>query len=117
MTSAVVSAMPSATYTLIRQAILAEQQITCVYRGRHRELCPHILGHTEGEEKLLAFQFAGESSTHLPPGGEWRCLSVRDMRSVTCRAGPWHAGSGHRREQTCVEQVDIDVNIHVRHAR
>ena len=109
--------MPSETYRRIRMAILAEQQITCTYRGRYRELCPHILGHTGGKEKLLAFQFAGESSTHLPPGGEWRCLSVRDMHSLKSRAGPWYAGTGHRREQTCVEQVDIDINIHVRHAR
>jgi hypothetical protein len=106
--------MASETYRLIRNAILAEQQITCVYAGHHRELCPHILGHSDGEEKLLAFQFGGGSSTHLPPGGEWRCLSVADMRDVRTRGGPWHAGSSHRREQSCVEEVDIDVNIHVR---
>jgi hypothetical protein len=39
--------MPSRTYTLFRNAILAEQQMTCIYEGRYRELCPHIIGHPE----------------------------------------------------------------------
>ncbi|MGX1322943.1 hypothetical protein AB7M17_006396 [Bradyrhizobium sp. USDA 377] len=47
--------MPSRTYTLFRQAILAEQQVTCVYEGRYRELCPHIIGTSKnGEEAVLA---------------------------------------------------------------
>lgn len=108
--------MASATYRLIRKAILAEHQITCIYGDHYRELCPHILGYSDGEEKLLAFQFGGESSTHLPPGGEWRCLSVGDMRDVHAREGPWHAGRSHRKQQSCVEEVDVDVNVHVRGA-
>jgi len=109
--------MASPTYGTIRQAILAERQITCHYNGHHRELCPHILGHANGEEKLLAFQFGGESSKPLPRGGEWRCLVVANMRDVEERAGPWHAGSSHRKEQSCVVEVDLDINIHVRRLR
>jgi hypothetical protein len=52
--------MPSATYTLFRNAILAEQQVVCLYDGRSRELCPHIIGtNKSGEEVVLAWQFAG----------------------------------------------------------
>ena len=109
--------MASPAYTLIRQAILAERQITCRYNGHYRELCPHILGHTNGREKLLAFQFGGASSKPLPPGGEWRCLLVAEMRNVAARDGAWHAGGSHRREQSCVCEVDLDINIHVRHLR
>jgi hypothetical protein len=36
--------MRSATYHLFRNAILAEKQVVCSYEGRHRELCPHIIG-------------------------------------------------------------------------
>ena len=47
--------MPSPTYTLFRNAILAEQQVICTYEGRHRELCPHILGlNKRSEEVVLA---------------------------------------------------------------
>jgi hypothetical protein len=109
--------MPSANYRLIRSAILAEQQVTCTYGGHYRELCPHILGHTREEEKLLAFQFGGESSRPLPPGGQWKCLSVAAMRDVKARSGPWHAGGSHRREQTCVADIDLDINVDVRRLR
>jgi hypothetical protein len=66
--------MPSATYTLFRNAILGEQQVICRYDGRVRELCPHIIGtNKRGEEVVLAWQFAGESSGPLP---QWRCLKL-----------------------------------------
>jgi hypothetical protein len=45
--------MPSETYLLFREAILGESQVTCVYRGHDRELCPVIIGHTRGEETVL----------------------------------------------------------------
>src|SRR5205807_10323813 len=66
--------MPSATYTLFRNAIRAEQQVVCSYGGRTREMCPHIIGtNKNGEEVVLAWQFAGDSSGKLP---QWRCLRL-----------------------------------------
>lgn len=109
--------MPSATYLLFRQAILSESPVACVYKGRPRALCPHILGHKDGEEKVLAFQFAGETSSELPPNGEWRCLTLADVRFARMQNGPWHSGPYHRRSQSCVEEVDLDINVHVRKAR
>ena len=44
--------MPSTTYILFRNAILAEQQVTCIYDGRPRELCPHIIGTNKTARKL-----------------------------------------------------------------
>ncbi|SCB35235.1 hypothetical protein GA0061099_1005292 [Bradyrhizobium yuanmingense] len=53
----------------IRNAILADQQVTCVYEGRRRELCPHIIGTDKsGDEAVLAWQFAGESSRRCRNG-------------------------------------------------
>ena len=107
--------MPSPTYTLFRNAILAEQQVICTYEGRHRELCPHILGlNKRSEEVVLAWQFAGQSSGKLP---QWRCLRLADVRNANPRSGPWHAGGTHRTEQTCVNSIDLDINIHVRKLR
>jgi hypothetical protein len=55
--------MPSPTYILFRKAILAEQQVTCTYDGRSRELCPHIVGtNKDGEEAVLAWQRVGRNS-------------------------------------------------------
>lgn len=86
------------------------KQVLCVYGGFRRELCPAVLGHSRGEEKALTFQFGGESSSGLPPGGEWRCLWLNKVSNVTLRDGPWFAGSSHTWPQDCVEDVDLDVN-------
>ncbi|HJU32708.1 MAG TPA: hypothetical protein VJ740_14685 [Hyphomicrobiaceae bacterium] len=32
-------------------------------------------------------------------------------------SGPWHAGSPHRTVQRCVEDIDLDINVHVRKLR
>jgi len=77
--------MPSATYALFRNAILAEQQVVCRYDGRLRELCPHIIGvNKRGEEVVLAWQFAGQSSGPLP---QWRCLRLANVRDACARKG------------------------------
>ena len=49
--------MPSAVYALFRSAILGDQQVVCLYDGRIRELCPHIIGtNKRGEEVVFAWQ-------------------------------------------------------------
>lgn len=106
--------MPSATYELIREAILNERQITCHYENCYRELCPHTIGHSDGEEKLLAWQFGGQTRSVLPRGGMWRCLHLSRVSDVTARDGPWHTGASHRTTQTCVTRIDLDINVHVR---
>ena len=107
--------MPSATYILFRNAILGEQHVLCSYEGRHRELCPHIIGTgKEGKEVVLAWQFAGESSGTLP---QWRCLKLANVRDARARDGRWHEGGSHRTEQTCVRDIDLDINIDVRKLR
>jgi hypothetical protein len=107
--------MPSATYALFRNAILSEKQVVCSYDGRHRELCPHIIGtNKSGEDVVLAWQFAGESSGRLP---QWRCLRLINVRNARARDGRWHEGGSHRTAQTCVSKIDLDINIHVRKLR
>ena len=85
--------MPTATYTVFRNAILCAQQVVCLYDGRRRELCPHIIGiNKRGEEVVLAWQFAGESSGPLP---QWRCLKLASVREARVRTGGWHEGGSH----------------------
>jgi hypothetical protein len=107
--------MPSATYALFRDAILAEQQVMCTYHGSDRELCPHIIGtNKDGEEVVLAWQFAGTSSGKLP---QWRCLKLAKVQAAHLRGGRWHEGSSHKTAQKCVTEIDLDINIHVRRLR
>jgi predicted DNA-binding transcriptional regulator YafY len=104
------SPVPSPTYDLIEQAMTSRKQVLCTYDGYPRELCPVILGHTNGEEVVLAYQFAGQSNSGLPPEGQWKCLRLSKVSNVQLRDGPWHAGFSHIRRQPCVQVVDLDVN-------
>jgi hypothetical protein len=104
------SSVPSLTYALFDQAMTSRKQVLCTYDGYARELCPIILGHTNGQEVALTFQFAGGSKSGLPPAGQWKCFWLSKVGNVRLRDGPWHAGSSHIRPQACVQAVDRDVN-------
>ena len=102
--------MPSATYRLIAKAMAERKQVLCVYGGFARAICPMVLGHTKGEERTLAYQFAGDSSGGLADGGQWKCLDLSKMSDIQLQSGAWHTGTSHKRPQVCVEFVDLDVN-------
>jgi len=102
--------MPSANYRLFEQAMRMRKQIVCVYDGYPRELCPIILGHSQEHEKVLTYQFGGQSKSGLPPQGQWRCLFLSKVSNVQLREGPWISGASHTQPQGCVEIVDLDVN-------
>jgi len=101
------------TFGIFHRAILDRKQVTFTYQELYREVCPYILGHTKEAEKLLGFQFGGESGRGLPPGGEWRCFSLAGISDIKTRGGRWHGESEHRRTQHCVEVVYVDVNTAV----
>jgi hypothetical protein len=100
----------SATYDLFLRAVRERKQVVCVYQGKPRILCPVILGHSKGAEKVLAFQIGGAASKPLPLGGAWKCMRVAEARGATLQDGKWAEGIEHGTAQTCVETVDYDVN-------
>jgi len=99
----------SDAYSIVRQAILDKEQIVATYRGHRREMCPHVIGTKEGRLQALFFQFAGSSSSGLPPGGAWRCIPIEGLSDVVSQAGAWHSGGDHTQPQTCVDLVDVEV--------
>ena len=104
--------MASATYNTVRAAIAAKRQVVANFGGHLREMCPHCIGlGKNGEEQALFFQFGGGSSSGLPPGGEWRCIPLSGLSNVQARDGPWHSGDSHKKPQTCVKDVDLEVAI------
>jgi hypothetical protein len=102
--------VPSETYRLFERAMIERKQIICVYKGGRREVCPIILGHSQGEEKALTYQFGGESRSGLPWGGNWRCMFLSHVSEVQFREGQWYSGDSHAQASRCVEVVDLDVN-------
>jgi hypothetical protein len=105
------TASRSRAFALFHEAILGRRPIRCRYKGLARDICPHILGHSGEQEKALVYQYAGESASGLPAGGEWRCLDLAEVSDIRLHpAGRWHSGHSHRRPQHCVERVFVDVN-------
>lgn len=102
--------MSNDAYAILRDAIEQGLQVTCDYHGHHREVCPHVLGIKNGRQQVLSFQFAGDSSSGLAPGGEWRCMAVSEIRNAQSRSGEWHTGQSHTQPQTCVDDIDVEIS-------
>jgi hypothetical protein len=104
--------MPTRTYNTIRSAILAGQNIIGDYKGYHRVMTPHTLGHKDGKEQCLFYQFAGESSSAntFPKNSpnNWRCITLVELKNVATTGGELHTCTQHTQPQTCVDVVDVE---------
>ena len=106
--------MRSANYNLIRNAILNKQQVVATYSGHTREMCPHVIGIKNDKEHALFYQFGGSSSSGLiVPNSKdnWRCISISGLTNVSVRSGQWHSAGNHSREQTCVDEIDVEIHF------
>ena len=105
--------MSTTNYTTIRNAILNKQQVVAIYQGHIREMCPHVIGLKNGKEQALFYQFGGTSSSgQITPGSpkNWRCIPVDGLSNISTRPGLWHSGNNHSVQQTCVDEVDVEVS-------
>jgi hypothetical protein len=101
--------VPSATYRLFEQAMKELRPVVCMYQGHPRAICPIILGHSDGAEKALTFQFRGSGSKGSVHG-QWKCLTLAEVSNAELADGPWRSGERHSQSQSCVRDVDLDVN-------
>ena len=102
--------MPSAIYDLIRGALAAKQSVTAMYGGYQRQLTPHVIGLAKDRtEQALFFQFGGGSSSGLPPGGMWRCMTISQLSQmiVDPSLGSYVGTSQEIRPQSCVVTIDL----------
>ena len=101
-------------HTQVRAAIIQRRPITALYRGRRRLLCPHLLGWNRHRRlQVLCYQYGGDSESGLKPAGasdNWRCLAVENLSQVELLDGPWQTAENHSRPQTCIEEVELDVD-------
>lgn len=101
--------MHSRTYDLFAQAMAARRPVACLYQGHPRGICPVILGHSDGTEKALTWQFAGSGSQGAV-SGQWKCLALAEVSNAQMIEGPWRTGNRHSSAQSCVKDVDLNVN-------
>jgi hypothetical protein len=100
----------SPAYDKIRDAMLSLVPVRFAYAGHPREVCVHALGlNKQGREQALVFQYGGSSSSGLPEGGEWRCMTISNLVDVQIASGGWHTRNDHEETQTCVAQVDVEI--------
>ena len=100
------------TYETVRKAITEKMQIVAVYQNHRREMCPHVLGTKNGRKQALFYQFGGTSSSGtIVPGlkSNWRCIPIDGLRILEVREGKWHSASNHTKPQSCVDEVDEEV--------
>jgi hypothetical protein len=103
-------------YGMIRQAIIDKDIVVVNYQGHVREMCPHVIGKKNGRLQAFLYQFAGESSKGLKPDGSpanWRCLCVDELSDVSIKKSTreWHTASNYSSVQTCVDEIDVEVEI------
>ena len=104
--------MATRNYQLIKQAMENRSNVRASYDGFTRDFSPHALGRKGLEERVLGYQFAGQSTTGLGPDGSaenWRCFFISTIRSCEIIDGRWHTGRNHSRPQTCIADLDLEV--------
>jgi len=90
---------------LIVTAIQQQQVVTAIYHDKRRVMCPHAIGNKDGKLNVLFFQFAGESNSGLPSGGQWRCIHLDDLSNVSIAPGRWRTRPDYARPEVCVGQI------------
>ena len=98
--------MPTARYRDWFEAIRHKRRVCYIYQGKPREGCPHVLGlDKDAQEKVLVCR--------VVPGGsqpQWRCLFVAETAIAGPAHGRWLEASSHKQRNSCIVDVDIDVN-------
>jgi len=98
----------------VRAAIIHRRPIAALYRGRRRLLCPHLLGSNRQRRlQVLCYQYGGDSESGLELVGapdNWRCLAVENLSQLELLDGPWQTAANPSRPQTCIEEVELDVD-------
>ncbi len=81
-----------AVYEVLREAIEKRRCVRLIANGLSREVCPLALGYKGARQKVLTFQYRGDSQSGLAPGGAWRCFFLDDIASATVIGDPWQTG-------------------------
>src|SRR5271169_2519496 len=102
--------MSSSNYEVIKDAITNKKNIKADYHNYPRIMTPHVLGHKNGKEQCLLYQFDGQSSsaTIFPDNDpkNWRCVFINELKNVSAVEGKLHTCTKHTQQQTCVYDVD-----------
>lgn len=97
------------TNDILTRAIRERRPVTAWYDGVRRVFCPHALGTKGRQRHVLAYQFAGGSTSSLPPEGEWRCFDVAKLADAALHEGPWFTAPNLFNPQSCLDEIELVV--------
>ena len=97
------------TDNVLSAAIRDKQCLTGLYDGAVRHFAPHALGTAaDGAPAVFVFQYAGETTTGMPIGGEWRCFRLDGLSHLQINEHRWRSRSNYSlKRQTCLATVRI----------
>jgi hypothetical protein len=101
------------TDDVLSAAIRDKQCLTGLYDGAVRHFAPHALGATaDGTPAVFVFQYAGETTTGLPIGGEWRCFHLDQLSHLRLNEHRWRSRSNYSlKRQSCLAMIKIGLPI------
>src|SRR6185312_12729061 len=80
-------------FDTLREAIEKRRCVTMVADGRRRDVAPLAIGFKGAQKRVLTFQYKGDSSSGLAPGGAWRCFPLADITWAKITDEPWRSGN------------------------
>jgi hypothetical protein len=98
---------------ILGAAIQERKCLTGLYEGVVRHFAPHALGaRSDGTPAVFAFQYAGETTTSIPIGGEWRCFRLDRLSHLRRNEHHWRSRSNYSlKRQTCLAMIRVGLPI------
>lgn len=82
-----------AIFEILQEAIEKHRCVAMWAEGRWREVAPLAIGFKDGKQKVLTFQYKGDSKSGLAEGGAWRCFNVDSIAWARHTKDPWQSGN------------------------
>ena len=91
----------------LKQAILGKRCIIGLHKGSQRHFAPHAIGFTaDGTPAAFVYQYGGETTSRLPPQGEWRCFLLHDLTDLRLNNHRWRTASNYSlSRQNCLADI------------
>ena len=82
-----------AVFETLREAIEKRRCVAMLADGRWREVAPLAIGVKGTQQKVLTFQYKGDSNSGLAVGGAWRCFPLANITWAKIIDEPWQSGN------------------------
>ena len=101
------------TDEVLIEAIRAKQCLTGLYDGAVRHFAPHALGAApDGTPAVFVFQYAGETTTGMPIGGQWRCFRLEGLSHLRPNEHRWRSRSNYNlKRQSCLAMIQVGLPV------